>query len=197
MNNFKEVIGTETLFDQLKIKAQESGNIGEELPSSSRNIHPDYLFFNTKENKLYATMSSSQYQFKNEFEACISFRKGNFKWVEIMYDPGTEKQTQGQIIDHINNIEYPDKEMYDIYDMVNNIYMNFNVIDDNSKQLFSSLQRCKDKKRFIDVLESFTKCKFNNDLIDNLDSDRSIMSLLMENMKSIVFNKWLIENKLI
>jgi hypothetical protein len=197
MNNSKEVIGAETLFDPLKIKAQESGNVGTQLPDSSRKIHLDYLFFDTIENKLYGTMSSSQDQFKNEFEACISLRKGNFNWIELIYDPSTEKRSQGEVITHKNNIEYPDKYMYDVHDMINNIYMNFNINNENSKQLFISLQSCKNKERFIDVLESFTNCKFSDDLIDKLDSDKSIMPLLMESMKGIVFHNWLRENKLI
>ena len=188
----ENVVNVESLFDPLKIKAQEDGFSGSEFPSS-RYVNPETLFLKTdkKENTLYGVISD--YTFLNEFDACIKFKQGHFKWVEIIYDKNTKKRSKGKVVENSNNIiEYPDGVLSDIHDLSINIYLKFDINGQSSKEFFSLIQHCNDVKYFINILEEFTKCKCSKEFIETINNNENGTFLkIIENLKSIVFYNWI------
>ena len=169
----------------LTVQAHLHGNFGSELPTDLTKLHSGYIFHLTGVNKNKVYIVTSKTMMMNPFEECIEIRRGNYKWVEIIYDKDTKKTRMGEeIAVERDLIDYPCNELQDIDDIINAIYIKFNIIDNKTTVFMNKVNNIPNTQSFVELVENFTSYKVKH--VDNVFTAKTI-NTLHNALKTIVY----------
>lgn len=170
-------IDLENMIDPHIVDAKLRGDVGTELPKYNRNFYPGYSFY-VEGGSLYTLMPNKTDI--DVFEGCIEVKKGNYKWVQVVYNAEDKSRIQGNVIEHDELHEYPDGILEDTNDVLNNLYLKLDLSNE-SKLLVKNLIKDELNK---EEIEKLTESKF----VENFKLNKQ---LVIDAIPHILFKKWI------
>lgn len=168
--------------------ANQNGTLEEMLTLNPRNWRDGMVYKCKTNNKIYVC---SQKSIGTKAEVIKDIRKGNFVWIELIFDKDQNTYTRGvDQLSHNTSLSYPDNQINDEYDLLVALIDNLNVNDTNQKEKYKSLFY--PNTNLIDVLLSLTNDCTVSESFKSKDI-KTWLQFVLGNFFESLFFKW-IEN---
>ena len=144
----------EHYLQKIMFLAQMEKRSGLTFPTDFSSLNHEFIFFNEESCKLYSPCCNINSD--NVIDMVIKIRQGNFVWNELLYDEKTGVHSFGETVDPKNElVEYPTNVIYDIVDVVSNIYNKFEYTDDLSKKFLKDFKKLENK---FEIVQNYLMC---------------------------------------
>jgi hypothetical protein len=182
-----------TPINELGVQAQLNGNSGRVFPTDLTTLYTGYIFHLTgaNNNKVYLIQSCTDTA--NPYDECIEIRRGKYKWVELVFNEEKKQYFYGDEVQvQQDPVEYPSSVLHDITDVINKVYLKFDLDDKESSSFMKTATFIKDQQSLIECIEYYTSSKLSQSLTDTLlADDGKKKGLLLNAMKGIVYTNYM------
>ena len=179
-----------TKVSDLGIQAQMNGNSGRVLPTDLSKLYTGYVFHLTGANNNKVFLVKSSKETANPYEDCIEIRRGNYKWLELVFNEETKTYIYGNEVQvQQDPVEYPTGVLQDMTDIINTIYLKFDLEDSESASFMKATSFIKDPQSLVECIEHYTSSKISESFTAVLLSDDGKnKAFLLNSMKGIIYN---------